>query len=50
MKNLLKSKTGQGATEYILILGLIVAAVALFWPTITKALGNKATQIAGSLS
>ena len=46
-----KNNKGQGMTEYIVILGLIVAcAVGVFWTQISGAINGKVSKIAGSLS
>jgi hypothetical protein len=49
MKTLFDKK-GQGMTEYIVILGIIVAiAVALLWPKLNAALTGKLDNIAASI-
>jgi Flp pilus assembly pilin Flp len=46
MKNLLKSKKGQGTTEYIVILAIAVGlAIVIFWPTLKGALNMKIADL-----
>jgi Flp pilus assembly pilin Flp len=40
-KNLVKDNKGQGATEYILLLTVVVGLVVVFGPTIKKKFGEK---------
>lgn len=40
-KNLTKNNRGQGATEYILLLTVVVGLVVVFGPTIKKKFGEK---------
>lgn len=40
-KNILKNKRGQGATEYILLLVVIVGLVMMFGPRIKKSIDGK---------
>lgn len=40
-KNLLKNTSGQGATEYILLLVVIVGLVMMFGPRIKSAMNTK---------
>lgn len=44
-KNLIKNQSGQGATEYILLLVVIVGLVMLFGPKIRTAMSNKMEQL-----
>ena len=44
-KNLLKNQSGQGATEYILLLVVIVGLVMLFGPKIRTAMSNKMADL-----
>ncbi len=44
-KNLLKNQSGQGATEYILLLVVIVGLVMAFGPRIKKAMSDKLTDL-----
>lgn len=44
-KNLLKNQNGQGATEYILLLVVIVGLVMMFGPKIKKAMGDKMDKL-----
>ena len=44
-KNLLKNNAGQGATEYILLLVVIVGLVIAFGPRVKKAFGDKLTVL-----
>ena len=43
--NLLKNNRGQGATEYILLLVVVVGLVVAFGPRITKKMGDKMNQL-----
>lgn len=40
-KNMLKNNRGQGATEYILLVAVVVGIVMVFGPTIKKKLGQQ---------
>lgn len=40
-KNLIKNQSGQGATEYILLLVVVVGLVMLFGPRIKQAVTDK---------
>lgn len=44
-KNLIKNERGQGATEYILLLVVIVGLVMMFGPKIKKAMSDKMEQL-----
>lgn len=44
-KNLIKNQSGQGATEYILLLVVIVGLVMLFGPKIRTAMSVKMEQL-----
>ena len=48
-KNITKNQRGQGATEYILLLTVVVGLVVMFGPTIKKKfnekVGNLETQM-----
>ena len=44
-KNLLKNKSGQGATEYILLLVVIVGLVIAFKEPIKNAMNGKIDQL-----
>lgn len=44
-KNLLKNQSGQGATEYILLLVVIVGLVMMFGPKIKKAMSDKMEKL-----
>ena len=50
MKNLWKNESGQGATEYVLLVVVVVALVVLFRDRITSALGEKLSQLAGDIT
>ena len=45
----LKQNRGQGTTEYIVILALIVAAILLFWPQIRDAVKEKTKQVSDDI-
>ncbi|MBC7457179.1 MAG: hypothetical protein H7235_02795 [Bdellovibrionaceae bacterium] len=49
-KNLLKSNAGQGATEYILLLVVIVGLVVAFGPKIKDAVRTKADKLGGEIT
>ena len=44
-KNLIAGQSGQGATEYILLLVVIVGLVMLFGPKIKSAMSNKMEEL-----
>lgn len=44
-KNLVKNQSGQGATEYILLLVVVVGMVVAFGPKIQKAITEKTTAL-----
>ena len=48
-KNLAKNNRGQGATEYILLVAVVVGIVMLFGPTIKKKLGTATEQIGSGM-
>ena len=51
MRRLLKNKKGQGTTEYIVILGIVVAiAITVFWKQIGSVLSGKVSSIGQSIS
>ena len=45
-KNILKNKSGQGATEYILLLVVIVGLVMMFGPKIKSIMSGKVDSLA----
>jgi Flp pilus assembly pilin Flp len=49
MKNLWKDESGQGATEYILLLVVVVALALLFREKITGALSAKLEELGGAI-
>lgn len=48
-KNLIKNQSGQGATEYILLLVIVVGLVVLFKDKIRGALDTKTKQLANDM-
>lgn len=50
MKNIWKNESGQGATEYVLLVVVVVALVVLFRDRIQAALGEKLSQLAGDIT
>lgn len=48
-KNMLKNKRGQGATEYILLLVVIVGLVITFGPKIKSAMEKKVGNLESSM-
>ena len=48
-KNLLKNKSGQGATEYILLLVVVVALVVLFKDKIKTTMTDKINGLSDSI-
>lgn len=50
VKTLWKDESGQGATEYILLLVIVVAIAALFKDKIKTALDGKLTDLGGQLT
>jgi Flp pilus assembly pilin Flp len=49
-KNLIKNERGQGATEYILILVVVVGLVTIFKKPITEALKTKTDKLGGDIT
>lgn len=49
-KRLTKSESGQGATEYILLLVVVVSLVLLFKDNIKDTLNTKLGELKGSIS
>jgi Flp pilus assembly pilin Flp len=49
-KKLRKSESGQGATEYILLLVVVVALVVLFKDKIKSTMDTKLGELQGSIS
>lgn len=50
MKKLAKDESGQGATEYVLLVVVVVALVTLFRGQIMEALGTKLTALAADIT
>lgn len=50
IKSFFKDESGQGMTEYALIIALIVLAVALVLPGVGTAISNKFTAIVTALT
>lgn len=48
-KNLLKNQSGQGATEYILLLVVVVGLVMIFKPKIKEAMDKKMGDLSTSM-
>lgn len=48
-KNLLRDESGQGATEYILLLVVVVAIAMLFRDRITAIVTEKINQVGGAI-
>jgi Flp pilus assembly pilin Flp len=44
-KNLIKNQSGQGATEYILLLVVVVGMIVAFGPKIKKAISDKTASL-----
>ncbi|MFZ4403607.1 MAG: Flp1 family type IVb pilin [Pseudobdellovibrionaceae bacterium] len=49
-KNLIKDQSGQGATEYILLLVVVVALVLLFQKQIKETVAGKISELSGKIS
>lgn len=49
IKNLIKDESGQGATEYILLLVVVVAIAMLFKDQIMGVVKDKMAQISGNI-
>ena len=45
LKNIWNDESGQGATEYILLVVIVVAVVALFGKNIQEIIGEKITSL-----
>lgn len=48
-KNLANNERGQGATEYILLLTVVVALVVMFGPTIKAKFKDKMDNLTGQM-
>ena len=48
-KNLIKNQSGQGATEYILLLVVVVGMVVAFGPKIKSAIDKKTGDLQGKM-
>lgn len=48
-KNILKSRAGQGATEYILLLVVVVGLVMIFKDKIRNIMDGKVTQLGNDI-
>jgi Flp pilus assembly pilin Flp len=48
-RNLLKNQSGQGATEYILLLVVVVALVLMFKTQIKETVSSKITELNGMI-
>ncbi len=49
-KNLIKNESGQGATEYILLLVVVVAVVMIFKDKIKGAMNSKMGELESGMS
>jgi len=49
-KNLLKNQSGQGATEYILLLVVVVALVMMFKNQIKETMSGKISELNSMIS
>ena len=49
MKNLLKDESGQGTTEYILILVVVLGIAIVFGPKIKEIVTNKMQDVGGNI-
>jgi hypothetical protein len=49
-RKLWKDESAQGTSEYILLLVVVVAIAFLFKTQITKAVGDKLNELAGSIT
>lgn len=49
-KKLMKDESGQGATEYILLLVVVVGLAMIFKKQITDAFSGKLSELAGQIS
>lgn len=48
-KNVTGNERGQGATEYILLLTVVVGLVVMFGPTIKKKFNDKVGELTGKM-
>jgi Flp pilus assembly pilin Flp len=48
-KNIANNQNGQGATEYILLLTVVVALVVMFGPKIKKTFSDKLGEVTGAM-
>ena len=49
IKNLMKDESGQGATEYILLLVVVVALALMFRNKITETLSSKLEELGSAI-
>lgn len=49
LKNLWKDESGQGATEYILLLVVVVALALMFRKSITQTLSDKVGELSSAI-
>lgn len=49
LKRLWKEESAQGATEYILLLVVVVALVLIFKDTITETIDSKVSELSDSI-
>jgi Flp pilus assembly pilin Flp len=50
LKKLWKDESAQGATEYILLLVVVVGLVMMFGPRIKETVSNKLSELTGNIS
>ena len=48
-KSIINNQSGQGATEYILLLVVIVGLVVMFGPKIKSAIGEKTDKLSSDI-
>jgi len=50
LKNIWNDESGQGATEYILLIVVVIAAVVAFKDPLMTAIEEKMSEVGGSIS
>ncbi len=50
LKKLIKNESGQGATEYILLLVVVVGIATMFGPRIKEIVGEKLANVGSQIS
>lgn len=46
----LMNRKGQGTTEYIVIVAIVLIGITFFWKPISQVISNKVNEIVGSIA